>query len=206
MPVKALLWLWYKPRETFQLVDAGPKANNNAALLVVIAAYAGLMKQIFSRHISSFAIAMVLLLLPVFAIVMWYLSGWLMRVVVGWMGGQCSTEQARLALAWGGVPSTVGALLAVLLYLVYGQAVVLAPQSLSGPAVLAVWLTLLLNLYSLFTVAKMLAQAAGFSAWIGLAATITLLLICFVAILVVTIIFMLALMAVIGPEALQRAL
>ncbi|WKE66944.1 YIP1 family protein [Gallaecimonas kandeliae] len=201
MPYQALLSLWARPRETYRAIIQHRPGNSSVGLYV-LAFYLTLAQHLLSSHHSSLAVTLLVLVAPLVATTLLYLQGWMLRLVCGWFDGQAQALGIRTALAWGGVPATLGILLWLLGYLLYGDAMLWeeSGQLPKQGGVLVVSLVgLVLTCYSVITTCQMLAEANGFSAWRALASVLLTLMLATMLALAVAIPLILL---VLGPDIL----
>lgn len=171
MPLQALALLWLQPRAAYRLVMAS-RPGNSSVLLYVVAWYLSWFEHWLASAMPSLVVAMVVILLPVFAVLLLYFQGWVLRQVGRWLDGSGDPLGARVAISWGGVPVTLATLFGIIGYFFWGEQLLWIEQMQwpDNPLVLLVsLLPLVFGIYSLFTTSIMLGEANGFSAWRGLA-------------------------------------
>jgi hypothetical protein len=153
--------IWVQPRQTLRtIVDTDPKMH-----FWVLVAFYGLMRavswgvQIGLGNIFSPAgvAGFILIMGPIAGIFGVYLTGALLGLLGRSMGGKATPQQIRTVLAWGAMPMSVLALLALLPYvfmlgpLIFSTADPLVAQIMQGQGIpsriqgdgLSVWRTIL---------------------------------------------------------------
>ncbi|WP_341501235.1 YIP1 family protein [Gallaecimonas sp. GXIMD4217] len=163
-----LLSLWTQPRATIQrIIDDNPEQH--VALLVLIMGMAAAMPNLAAPEGGLAGFALALLLAPIIMVISLYLTGWLYRIVGGWLGGKGEGRQLRAAIAWAYVPQILLNIIWLLLFLVAPQAMSAGAESLVAEPQAMTWLwygiALVLGLWGLVIHLKMVGQVHGFSAW-----------------------------------------
>jgi hypothetical protein len=175
--------IWFRPRATIrQIVDMDP-----TYMVLPLAAAAGIGRALgrTSRMPQSddLPLPVILAILAVvgslMGLVTVYIAGWLLRWTASWLGGMATSQQTRAAIAWGQIPLIAAIPVLLTLIALFGLHFFDARspetewQAQLWPAkIVGGGLSIVLSVWSLFTLLKCLAEVHQFSAWRALGASI----------------------------------
>ncbi len=176
-PLKSSPWItiWYAPRIT---VTAILQSKNPQEFVLIIAAIMGLLgglagiapQAYLGREYLVIGFVVSLILGPIFGIIILYISGAVLSWLGFLLGGQGSSSDVRVALAWAWVPQIPIVLISVFQFALFGNTP-LTVDPLTGMPTLSPaesmlsCLQLILSIWFFYIYLQCLGAAHRFSAW-----------------------------------------
>lgn len=174
------LSIWTQPRATVQRIidsdDAEAMVLPLAALAGVYNALSGVVGRESEQALSLLALGGWIAMGVIGGLIIFYLITRLIHLTGGWLGGEASTDEIRVAVAWSYVPQVVGLVPLIILLMFFGPTLMAADitgmaqeGALSGAFLMAILgvgvMQMVLGLWSLIILLMGLGQVQGFSAW-----------------------------------------
>lgn len=170
--------MWNRPRDTIQQIVDSDDPENMVLLLAAIEGVSSSLNSSSSNFVGDqFSLMSILLAVlfigPIVGVIGLYISGFLVSWTGKWIGGQASSSDIRIALAWAQIPIiwTVGIWIPEIL--IFGQELFMSPDEngliLTAPyAFFAVGFFIVkvtASLWAFVLLLKSVGQVQGFSVW-----------------------------------------
>lgn len=170
--------MWTRPRDTIQQIIDSDDPENMVLLLAAVGGISSSLNSSASNYVGDqFSLVSIIVgaffIGPIAGVIGLYISGFLVSWTGKWIGGEATSENIRVALAWAQIPIvwTVGIWIPEIL--IFGQElftthdesslIITAPYSFLAIGFFIIKVTA--SFWAFILLLKSVGQVQGFSAW-----------------------------------------
>lgn len=168
------LSMWIHPKETIQQIISSSESDKWVFLLAMIAGFSQSLDRASMKNLGdTVSVSQIILgslvAAPFVAWITLYIGGGLIKWTGKWFGGQSSSENIRVALAWSGVPIVWALILWIPEYFLFGKELFTTdtPTIVENAGIFYMFCAVefVIGCWALIVLLKSLSQVQGFSAW-----------------------------------------